>query len=1122
MKILTSTLKSALFVLLLFGTAQNAVSQVTIGYGTAPQAGAILDLNTRTIHGYQGGLLLPNVVITDLGKIPATFTSAGRIACLDYAPELAGLIVFNSIPNTPARIERGVYMWDGDNWRLLAVDTEMMTIPATTPGFGTNPPIEEDAEGRSSTGEIAISNPSLGDYVGQYFFTKIVGADFSSVTVIDDVKGVFSVEFYTNPTAYPRSSVVLVTDPLGRTGTFVFTQAGARCIEPALTVQVGVHGNQGVPAGTARLCAGGSVHAYVIGANPEVTYFWVRNGIEVAQGAGAELTQTGTYRVYARMIGCGTPGIIEVVASPNQASRAPHIIVSNNGILCGTNPVTLSAINVPNPSGLVWLHEGLRHAAGNNQSSITVSGEASQGTWYLIHTTPDGCSSVSSNKINLAFTEGNSGLPQPDARINGTPISASEITVCAGGTLRLSIENAAAFSTFYNVEFEWFGNGQSLGKTTASTMYVVPPSFENLVLSVTVTATGLCPVSATSNNFTVRTGQTPVPVSINRGDARAYICALQPAVLTAGTYRGAGYVYQWYRNGQIVVGAVQYQHSAMQAGTYTVRYQNPAGCWSIVSSPIEVVQSAPVSISWIVSPNPAEYEIFNSSKTFSVAIAPAADKVEWSVVNPAHADFISFIPLGAGNAAIVNFGSRPDEVTDVQIKVSASNTCGTTELISPLFTVRPGCIAAGAVVITPSTAQTMEQRQSITFTASANVGSAPMLYRWYVDGVLANVSSSSTFTFTPAAARPGNPYRIHATVASNCDPASPIISAPASSVSVPVNVNINPRILPRPSAAFEAHFFGGKTCLDVHLTDGNATDNPWADGGRLPLTRRPNDFNNGNQLNFTYTFSTVGGSNIRFMVDDPMNIVQSVSGDANANRAIATVTFNPNIRTMAAQTTRNTALEFTLYAVFDAAGGPFQENIVIRVQDQPCGCPARVSTTQWQMFQCHNIGANESVNPMLHTAANREAIRGHWFQWGRKTPARLANGNLSASTPASVPGGDWTSWNDPCPPGWRVATETTWRAVFANNTPSVTAGFWNLGPYLHLPGQGYMASATSAITDPAGRHYWTRTRTTTAAARNFYRHGTITATVEVWGSISIAFAEPIRCVQEGTPFAEND
>ena len=112
--------------LILFFTALLLInsagwSQVKVGGNVAPEKGAILDL-TGTV---QGGLLLPNINITDLGKIPATFTDA-TVAGQDIVPALAGMIVWNTNTTTGP----GIFMWDGANWHLLKA-RDCVFAPAT-------------------------------------------------------------------------------------------------------------------------------------------------------------------------------------------------------------------------------------------------------------------------------------------------------------------------------------------------------------------------------------------------------------------------------------------------------------------------------------------------------------------------------------------------------------------------------------------------------------------------------------------------------------------------------------------------------------------------------------------------------------------------------------------------------------------------------------------------------------------------------------------------------------------------------------------------------------------------------------------------------------------------------
>ena len=1088
--------------LLCNGAFLNA--QVTIGGSAAPKKGSVLDLNAT----FKGGLLLPNVEITDLGKIPATFSDVS-VQNADIVPSLTGLTVYNSLTSVADNIFRGIYFWNGDNWQMLAIDEGTMSIPADSPGYANNNPLSSDNS--AATGAIQIINPSL-TITGQYSFVVISGGEFSFVTPINLEQGIFSVEFQPNPTAFMRRCVIMVTDPIGKTATFMFTQDGSEC-----------HTNVDLTAaayGSAVLCNGGAVHAYVasVSANTvaDYGYFWLRNGVLVAQGAGVELTQAGNYVVYADKIGCGTPGTVSITeSSDNTAARPPYIIADNNGILCGTNGVTLSALNAPSPAtGIMWMKDGIKQ--GENTSSFYVTAdEVNQGTWYLVYNDGGSCSSVSSNKINIAYNgSAASNLPAPDAMVNGVSISVGSLTVCAGGTLELTVANTTDYNGFNNVEYEWFGNGRSLGKTTAATMYVVPPSYADLVLSITVTASGQCPMSVTSNDFTVITGSTPYATSINRGDVKAYICASNPAILTADATTGS--TYQWFRNGSEAAITMTNVLSVTKPGSYTVRYANAVGCWSMVSSPIEVIQSAPVSISWTAPP--AAEEIFGSSKTYSIVAAPDADVIEWIESNTSIA---TIIKLGNGNAATVIYGDT--ETTDFQIKVIATNACGASELLSDMIHVKSGCIPAGSVVITPSSTQTIEMGQSISYTASANIGTAPINYKWFVDGIeQTGMGTNGTFTFTPPAAKSAPGYAIAAQATADCAPSQESASPTAQLI-----VTINPKLLPDPPSDLKTAFSGGKSCLDVHATDGNATDNPWADGGRLPLSIRPNDFNNGSNLAFNYNFGGSNAvSNIRFIISDPQNIIQSVSGDANASSATATVTVKPNTYTSAIGTTKTTALSAILYAVFDANGQTYKDSIVIKIQDQACGCPAKVTATTWQMFQCHSVGANTNADPF--DISNPVALRGNYYVWGRKLPTKDRNNNVASPQPATTRPSEtnWTAWESPCEYGWFVPPRTTWQGVYNNNTRTRTNTFLQFGTYLILPAQGYyVGSATSfsqgtgAVVVPNELHNWTGSANAVGSTtgHNFYAAGS-TATAATWGDVEKNYQEPVRCIQEGNPY----
>jgi hypothetical protein len=92
-----------------FGWLQPTVlqAQVHIGDNTDAVPGSLLDLTNKQNFG----LLLLRIDITELDKIPDTFTDrAGDGPVFD----LTGLIVYNSNDFLPDGV--GLYIWDGTNW----------------------------------------------------------------------------------------------------------------------------------------------------------------------------------------------------------------------------------------------------------------------------------------------------------------------------------------------------------------------------------------------------------------------------------------------------------------------------------------------------------------------------------------------------------------------------------------------------------------------------------------------------------------------------------------------------------------------------------------------------------------------------------------------------------------------------------------------------------------------------------------------------------------------------------------------------------------------------------------------------------------------------------------------
>jgi hypothetical protein len=76
----------------------------------------MLDLNPKSAANL-GGLLLPNVFITNRDSLPVGLMGSFSPAERDVNMTLQGLVVFNSNPAIVGGNGIGVYIWDGNIWR---------------------------------------------------------------------------------------------------------------------------------------------------------------------------------------------------------------------------------------------------------------------------------------------------------------------------------------------------------------------------------------------------------------------------------------------------------------------------------------------------------------------------------------------------------------------------------------------------------------------------------------------------------------------------------------------------------------------------------------------------------------------------------------------------------------------------------------------------------------------------------------------------------------------------------------------------------------------------------------------------------------------------------------------
>jgi uncharacterized protein (TIGR02145 family) len=286
------------------------------------------------------------------------------------------------------------------------------------------------------------------------------------------------------------------------------------------------------------------------------------------------------------------------------------------------------------------------------------------------------------------------------------------------------------------------------------------------------------------------------------------------------------------------------------------------------------------------------------------------------------------------------------------------------------------------------------------------------------------------------------------------------------------------------------------------------------------------------------------------------------------------VIYNPELNNILKGKTRDQAIKPELYAIYydkNYNGGKDRfVKITVNLQDCAC-CGAKTADGGWLTFMCHNLGADESLDPFTWINDGNNVghdMKGDQYQWGRvadghekrtrpKYPtdntlsengavpdsALDANGQVLSSHAAfgkyvKTIGEryDWRQtqkddlWgdgsgnadmpkavSDPCPEGWKVPSHKQWASIYTDNTtPNVIQltplSGCKVGSFLYLPGAGYTnrLGVLDYVSGGTG-YYWSSTPTNIdyAFSVNFN-------SLKFNPSLTLvrAYAISVRCVSE--------
>ncbi len=315
------------------------------------------------------------------------------------------------------------------------------------------------------------------------------------------------------------------------------------------------------PAGPTTFCAGGSV---MLNANTgtSLTYQWMMNGSNIPNATSSSYlaTQAGSFRVIVTNAnGCSDTSAAVVVT----VNARPGAYITPPGPISGCvgQQIPLSA-NTGIGLTYNWLLNGSPISGATSSTYVATQ----SGSFQVIVTNAAGCRDTSAAVVITLN-------PRPTAGIS----AAGPTVFCEPG----SVELIASPST--GVTYEWLRNGSTISGAVSSTFLATQSGSYRVI----VTNTFGC--SDTSAAIVVTINPRPT-ASITGGPSP--ICEGEFATLTAAT--GAGYIYEWQRDGLSIPGATAPTYYARQAGSYRVIVTAPNGCKDTSGVFVLIVHPKPI------------------------------------------------------------------------------------------------------------------------------------------------------------------------------------------------------------------------------------------------------------------------------------------------------------------------------------------------------------------------------------------------------------------------------------------------------------------------------------------------------------------------------------------------
>ena len=504
-----------------------------------------------------------------------------------------------------------------------------------------------------------------------------------------------------------------------------------------------------------------SLSVTATGSNP-LTYQWRKGGSPIGGATGTSLafpsislSDAGSYDVVVSN-SSGSAISSSVTVTVNSGNTPPSFTTQPTGlsVTAGSPATFIAAANGSPTPTYQWKKGGITISGATSSTySISTTSLSDAGNYTVVATNVAGSATSATATLLVnpaAVAPSITAGPADTTATAGTPASFS---VSASGTGPLS--------------YQWTKNGNALSGANASTYSIASAQMSDAG-NYAVTVSNIAGyVQSSSAALTVTAA--PTPPSITQQPQNTTVTTgngLSLSVVAAGT---APLIYQWKKAGAAISGATNSIYTIASAtnadaADYTVVVTNVAGSATSNAATVTVTAAA-TAPSITTQPQSVTVTVGNTVNFSVVSTGSAPLSYQWKR---------NGVALTGATSATLNLPTVQNADAG-NYTVQVSNPAGSATSSTAILTVNSAATSPVITLQPQSTALALGGSATLTVAA---IGTGPLSYQWYLDGV--PITGANQPSLTVSNAQPQDAGNYTAAVSNSLG----IVSSNAASLSL--------------------------------------------------------------------------------------------------------------------------------------------------------------------------------------------------------------------------------------------------------------------------------------------------------------------------------------------------